>query len=428
VRETFEQAILDEPDELSHYAAYADWLQEQGDPRGEFIRVQFELEDEKRPASERRALQAREGELLHLYESDWLGELAPRLLDRNTPDWLKKFEPHLFYLAEHRWRLGFLSSLDLPSMTMEFAQCLATAPAARFLRVLSVQGDPDYRGVTSEQLATSPRVPIPPGVHRYWELLELIGAPFLRGLRVFRIGDPEGEPPAEGHCQCYTYAPGLEHVVAAMLRVEELHLLCKEYDVESLFALPNLSHLRVLRVYHLGVRGNDVARPRYEYPLDVLAANSALANLTHLLFHPHQDEYHPSMYDESQRTDRSPSFLPLEQVRALVRSPHLSRLTHLQLRLSNIGDDGVREIINSGILARLKWLDLRHGCITDAGARLLANSRNAQRLEYLDLSRNAVTDAGLALLRSAGVPALADNPLRPSELEDQQYLFEGDSE
>jgi uncharacterized protein (TIGR02996 family) len=39
VRETFEQAILDEPDDRTHYAAYADWLTEQGDPWGEFISV-----------------------------------------------------------------------------------------------------------------------------------------------------------------------------------------------------------------------------------------------------------------------------------------------------------------------------------------------------------------------------------------------------
>ena len=53
----------------------------------------------------------------------------------------------------------------------------------------------------------------------------------------------------------------------------------------------------------------------------------ALANLTHLLFHPHHEE-----------TGRS--FLPLEQVRALLTSKCLTSLTHLQLRLSDLGDDG----------------------------------------------------------------------------------------
>ena len=55
MREAFEQAILDNPNDLASYSAYSDWLQEQGDPRGEFIRVQLALEDESRPAPERSA-------------------------------------------------------------------------------------------------------------------------------------------------------------------------------------------------------------------------------------------------------------------------------------------------------------------------------------------------------------------------------------
>jgi uncharacterized protein (TIGR02996 family) len=403
VREAFEQAILDQPDDPASYAAYADWLQEQGDPRGEFIRVQLALEDEVRPPEERRALQAREKELLDSHERDWLGELAPHLLDRGEST------PHV----EHRWRWGFLSALSAQCLTTRFAQALAAAPAARFLRELRVSGEARYFSRIREAQERGPnrpppRVATPVGVHDHWELLELIGAPCLRGLRVFQMGDVDGEPPEDGWGDCHTYAPGLEHVVAGMPRVEELHLLCKAYDPRRLFALPNLTRLRVLRVYHLGVR--DEEGVRYEYPLDVLASNPALAHLTHLLFHPHMPEYHPETYDEEQRTGRHPSFLPLGQVRALVRSPHLKSLTHLQLRLSNMGDAGVREVIDSGILARLKWLDLRHGCITDEGARLLADCPDARRLEHLDLSRNAVSAEGLALLRQAGVPARADRP------------------
>ncbi len=64
MREAFEKAILENPDDLAGYAAYADWLAEQGDPRGEFMQVQLALEDEGRPAKERKRLQKREQELL----------------------------------------------------------------------------------------------------------------------------------------------------------------------------------------------------------------------------------------------------------------------------------------------------------------------------------------------------------------------------
>ncbi len=36
MREAFERALVDNPDERATSSAYADWLQEQGDPRGEF--------------------------------------------------------------------------------------------------------------------------------------------------------------------------------------------------------------------------------------------------------------------------------------------------------------------------------------------------------------------------------------------------------
>ncbi len=61
MREAFEQAIREGPDDLASHAACADWLQEQGDPRGEFIRVQLALEDGGRPTSAGSSMPARSG-------------------------------------------------------------------------------------------------------------------------------------------------------------------------------------------------------------------------------------------------------------------------------------------------------------------------------------------------------------------------------
>jgi uncharacterized protein (TIGR02996 family) len=54
-------------------AAYADWCQERGDPRGEFIALQ--LATKRTPQLERR-----ERELLKAHETAWLGALAPHLV------------------------------------------------------------------------------------------------------------------------------------------------------------------------------------------------------------------------------------------------------------------------------------------------------------------------------------------------------------
>jgi hypothetical protein len=204
-----------------------------------------------------------------------------------------------------------------------------------------------------------------------------------------------------------------------MPRLEELHLLCKDFDSVPVFGCRTLTNLRVLRVYHLGKDGTEVwhrgERERYEYPLDVLASNPALSNLTHLLFHPHHEE-------------RGTSFLPLEEVQALLASKHLRRLTHLQLRLSSMGDEGCAALVQSGTLKRLRWLDLRHGCITDEGARTLAACPDLKNLQHLDLCRNGLTAAGVAALSATGVPLRADHQQTEAELAEEQYLREGDFE
>jgi uncharacterized protein (TIGR02996 family) len=405
--EAFERALAADPHDLATACAYADYLAERGDPRGEFMQVQLALEDESRPAAERRKLHTREAELLKRHERDWLGNLTRHLLDR-VPNMPWRDNPDLPAIpgTEHRWRRGFLTELRVDCLTVVMAQALADAPAARLLEKLHVVSTADYLDMQED---APRRVPVPPEYRGSGEWLELLGASLLGSLRVFQMGDLNGEPPEDGWTDNDTEVPGLERLVAEMTRVEELHLLCKRYDSAALFALPSLTHLRVLRMYALG----DPNWEGEEIALDVLARNPALGHLTHLLLHPH-------FADES--------VLPLGRVAPVFRSPHLRSLTHLHLRLSSMGDEGVREVLSSGLLKRLRWLDLRHGCATDAGARLLAAWPGARNLERLDLSRNAVSAAGLRALREAGVNAVANDPLTEEELANQEYLREGDYE
>lgn len=60
---------------------YADWLDEQGDPQGEFIRVQCELEREGLSALKQRWLRQHERELLDEHEQAWLEPIGPLKLN-----------------------------------------------------------------------------------------------------------------------------------------------------------------------------------------------------------------------------------------------------------------------------------------------------------------------------------------------------------
>ncbi|QJW97774.1 WGR domain-containing protein [Frigoriglobus tundricola] len=415
--EAFEKALIENPDDLAGWCAYADYLVERDDPRGEFMQVQIALEDEKRPKKERDALKKKEKAILEKYEREWLGGLAAFVFEEKSDDDREDGLEHYPTRVTCAWQRGVISSVTVGRLSMALAQVLAVAPAAQFVRELHVHDT--MLGYYGEDVPDQPRPrrKTPKGLDRHNELFELIGSPLLANLRHFQMGHEI--PNVDGWCDCGVYVRGLEHVVASMSRVEVLDLYCKSYRTGPMFALPNLTHLRELRLYHLGGREWQGISPVYR--LDLLAKNSAFANLTHLLFHPHQSE-------DSNEDHTDMSYLPLEQVRALLRSPHLKKLRHLQLRLSDMGDDGIRAIVDSGILKQLVWLDLQHGCVTDDGANLLAACPDAKRLERIDLSRNAVSAKSLAALRKAGVNAVANNPLTANELAERQYLREGDFE
>src|ERR1700676_1487938 len=74
--DAFLQAIRERPDDDAPRLLYADWLDERGDPRGEFIRVQCALAGLSEYDPRRWDLAARERELLSEHDKAWLGPLA----------------------------------------------------------------------------------------------------------------------------------------------------------------------------------------------------------------------------------------------------------------------------------------------------------------------------------------------------------------
>src|SRR5262245_50565621 len=79
--EGFLQAIRDEPDDLTHWLVFADWLEDHGDSRAEFIRVQCRLEQLDESDPQYAALEEQESELRARHEQEWLGEIAGYALD-----------------------------------------------------------------------------------------------------------------------------------------------------------------------------------------------------------------------------------------------------------------------------------------------------------------------------------------------------------
>jgi uncharacterized protein (TIGR02996 family) len=137
MREAFEKAIRENPDDLAGHAAYADWLSKQGDPRGEFMQVQLAVEEEGRPAAERRPLKRRERALLKAHQREWLGPLAPWLLD--DPETLDVDTGGQRGNYDYRFARGFLATLHVHSFFVPVARALRDAPQTAFLRELVIE-------------------------------------------------------------------------------------------------------------------------------------------------------------------------------------------------------------------------------------------------------------------------------------------------
>lgn len=73
----FLEVIWSDPHDLTARLVYADWLDEQGDPRGEFVRVQCELAQRDLQRRQKLLLRQREADLLNKYgvwwSADYLG-------------------------------------------------------------------------------------------------------------------------------------------------------------------------------------------------------------------------------------------------------------------------------------------------------------------------------------------------------------------
>lgn len=71
------QAVLDDPDAQQARIDYADWLDGQGDARGELIRLQLRVDELRKQRASTRTVDAKIKTLLEGNRSEWLEALAP---------------------------------------------------------------------------------------------------------------------------------------------------------------------------------------------------------------------------------------------------------------------------------------------------------------------------------------------------------------
>jgi uncharacterized protein (TIGR02996 family) len=364
-RDSREANLVAHPDDRAAHAAYADWLTEHGDPRGEFIQVQLALEDETQTPENRSHLREVEKALLARHGIEWLGGLAPFVLEPADN------------VVNTGFARGWLDRLEISNLKVPFAEALANAPQTRLLRSLRIL-------VVAPPLPRQTGEPIP--TNQPWPLGILAQSPHLQNVRWFQLGS-EGEVTPDDNGLVGGRDRDRVGLVRRFSRLEELYFNADLGNAAELYGLETFTRLRVLHVR--GLR-DDV---------DAVAENPALRRLIRLSIDPYGRD------DE----------LSLEGVRRLLHARHLRRLTHLRLHRCENGDRLCRMIVRSPLLPQLKELGLLESRISIRGAGVLADCEEIAGLELLDLSRNYLGRRGVSRLARAGVNYLADNQRRPDD-------------
>jgi uncharacterized protein (TIGR02996 family) len=103
--------------------------------------------------------------------------------------------------------------------------------------------------------------------------------------------------------------------------------------------------------------------------------------------------------------------------RALAQTRYPPRLTSLDLSGNSIGAEGLRALAGAGVLDSLSTLRLAGNALRDEGARALAEGPALANCTHLDLARNGIGDAGaLALASCAHLARLTSLSLKDNSI------------
>jgi uncharacterized protein (TIGR02996 family) len=375
---SFLARVREVPDADEPRLIYADWLDEQGDRRGEFIRVQVALA-RMPPTGRRRAELARtEAKLLTQYADVWAA-------------------PFRGLATGPVFRRGFVEEVKVTARQfLAHADALFAAGPIRHLHLLDL-------GTHLTPAFLSPHLARLTGLTVFAQHIGLplaravADSPHLAGLKVLRLGRNHI---GDGGAELLANSPHLAGLEELDLGENELG----EVGGKAL-AEPRFTGLRRLEL------GANAIGP---VAAAAIAASEKLPILERLGLEgnrvggPRLATTDPAALLRIASLDLSRNDLTAAGLGSILGDRSSAGVRELDLSVNEgLGDEGVERLIGSPVAAGLQSLRLARVRMTDAGLRALAESAHVARLAALDVSNNSVGDDGLrALLDSRSLPAL----------------------
>jgi uncharacterized protein (TIGR02996 family) len=365
--DAFVQAILDDPDDDSLRLIYADWLEERGDPRGEFIRVQFALAGMDADDPRRSPLEARERTLLKEHGAVW-AEPLPQLV------------------GEYAFGHGFVENvtLDARGFLERGPELFRLAP----VQTVRLNGG----SVHLASLANAPHLARVRGLD-------------LRFLRFSYSGEPNGQNLGSLLNSLY-----LDRLACLDLTSDYIG----DAGAALLAASPRMAGVTAL---HLAFNNIGIAG------ILSLARSTNFARLATLdlsgnpLGHPWVHAIGGSLFPALSDLNLSGTDVRNVGVQELAKSPHVAGIEKLDLRFNKISDTGVEALAAAPTLGKLRVLKLGYNPFGTPGVRALAASPHMAQLTALDLRRARVANnAAQALIESPYLGQLHRLDLRGNDI------------
>lgn len=343
----FLQQIVACPDDDAPRLIFADWLEERGDPRGAFIRVQCQLAGPSPDLFEREQLLKQESALLKLHRAEW-----------------SKSVPH--YVKETGYRRGFLETVVITAAHLLWnADALFRhVPTVRRLRILHLRD----------------------------HLPEIANAPWME--RIVEL-DVSGNELGGRSLQALAQSSYCKHIEILDLNNCKLN----QASIACLAAAPNFQSVRILRM-----KGNQIGSEG----MHAIARAPGLQNLRRLSLDENQieDQGAIALTDEPtfllEKLVLGGNRIGNSGATAVAQCAKFAGLRQLRLDRNQISNVGVQALATSPILHHLEELWLDYNRISDRGLRDLASSKNLASLVRLNVAFNEFSFAAAEELRASG--------------------------
>jgi uncharacterized protein (TIGR02996 family) len=330
--DAFLQTILEHPDDDIPRLVFADWLEEHGNPRGAFIRLQCERAKLTPHDPAWKTLLAQEAALLKQFETEWSKPML-RLVDaihyrRGFIEHVSVSATKLLKNAERLFRLAPVCSVRL-----EHADSLPEIGASLWLsRVTELDLCGNSLGSKSLQA--------------------LFRSEHCRNLRVLRLD------------RCVVGVSSAEVLAnaPALASVQVLSMVGNAIGPDGGRLIASSPHLAQL--CELNVAENQLL------PEGANALCEMAARLTRLSIGNNR--------------------IGNDGAAAVARCPNFADLRYLDLQNNAVGNLGVEALVQSPHLTKLEHLNLYHNHVGARGVQLLTDSALLQNLTYLNLRSNEI--------------------------------------